>query len=313
MSRSKRGFTLIELLVVIAIIAILVSLLLPAVQQAREAARRGQCKNNLKQIGLALMNYESSFSTLPPRSILAGQDPVTGAPVPSFGWAVMILPQIDQQPLYDSINPGPNTMLQVLQNSTTLPFLQIGLPVFVCPTNSAGGLPLNRDRPFTITAGNTTFLSMSNYVGSNGNAGDTGVFVGPNPASGGSRIVRLKDIRDGLSNTFFVGERASDLNRLAGLWAGCTQALVSGSTPADVFSVQGTTLYRMQDGVSITSIPFPYQAYSSMHSGGAHFLLGDGSVRFVSQNIAWSPFGTTPIQTYNRLGDKADNLPVGEF
>jgi prepilin-type N-terminal cleavage/methylation domain-containing protein len=316
MSHRKRGFTLIELLVVIAIIAVLVALLLPAVQQAREAARRSQCKNNLKQIGLALHNYYDTSNCLPPRSILAGQSPANNnTPVPSFGWAVMILPQMDQSPLYNTINPGPNTMQQVLQNNPAL--LQTPLKAFVCPTDAGPGGALNTNRPFSIAASGsaTVNLSMSNYVGSNGNAGDTGVFVNPtqNPQTG-SAVVRFQQITDGLSNTFFVGERASTNNRFAGLWGGLTIATVGGTQPADAFSVQGTTLYRMQDGQSLTAGAFPTQAYSSLHTGGAHFLLGDGTVRFVSENIAWTKFGDAAgLATYNRLGDKADGLPVGEF
>jgi prepilin-type N-terminal cleavage/methylation domain-containing protein/prepilin-type processing-associated H-X9-DG protein len=310
MSKHKRGFTLIELLVVIAIIAVLVALLLPAVQQAREAARRAQCKNNLKQVGLALHNYEGSTGGLPPRSILAGSVPTTGAPFPSFGWMVMILPQIDQSPLYNAINPGTNTMQLVLQNTPGL--LQTSVPAFICPSDTNSSLPLNSNRPFTIKAGTTINLSQSNYVGSNGDTGDTGVFVGPTAAAGGSRAVRFQEITDGLSNTFFAGERASTNNRFAGLWGGVTTASVGGSTPANVEAVQGTTLYRMQDGVSITFIPFPSQAYSSLHAGGAQFLMGDGSVRFVSQNISWAPFNS-PLATYNRLGNRADGQPVGEF
>ncbi len=318
MSHRKRGFTLIELLVVIAIIAVLVALLLPAVQQAREAARRSQCKNNLKQIGLALHNYYDTAGCLPPRSILAGQSPANNnTPVPSFGWAVMILPQMDQAPLYNTINPGPNTMQQVLQNNPTL--LQTPLKAFVCPTDSGPGA-LNSNRPFTIAAsGSATInLSISNYVGSNGNAGDTGVFINPtqNPQTG-SAVVRFQQITDGLSNTFFVGERASTNNRFAGLWGGITIATVGGTQPADAFSVQGTTLYRMQDGLAIT-VPtnFPTQAYSSLHTGGAHFLLGDGTVRFVSENIqwvAWDANNKNNRGTYNKLGDIADGLVVGDF
>src|SRR5215471_15422897 len=99
------GFTLIELLVVIAIIAVLIALLLPAVQQAREAARRTQCKNNLKQIGLALHNYHDTFNTLMPLAF--GDGGVAGAVRPTWAWSVMMLPYIDQGPLYNSLNPGP--------------------------------------------------------------------------------------------------------------------------------------------------------------------------------------------------------------
>jgi prepilin-type N-terminal cleavage/methylation domain-containing protein len=314
MSIRRRGFTLIELLVVIAIIAVLVALLLPAVQQAREAARRSTCKNNLKQIGIALHNYNETAGCLPPRSILNGQT-TASQPFPSFGWMVMILPQMDQSPLFNAINAGPQNMQQVLQANPGL--LQTPLPAFVCPSDSGPSPPLNSNRPFTITGTTTINLSISNYVGANGNAGDTGVFVGPTSNALGSRVVRFAEITDGLSNTFFAGERASTNNRFAGLWGGCTTASVAGSTPADAFAIQATTLYRMQDGLAVT-VPtnFPNQAYSSLHAGGAQFLLGDGTVRFVSQNIQWVPWDSANANnrgTYNKLGDKADGLVLGEF
>src|SRR5207249_3282579 len=146
--------------------------------------------------------------------------------------------------------------------------LQTSLPGFVCPTDVGPSPPLNLNRPFTITGSTTISLSISNYVGSNGNAGDTGVFVSPSntppvPGSAGSRSIRFAEITDGLSNTFFVGERASTKNRFAGLWGGCTTATVGSTQPANAFALQATTLYRMQDGLAITvPVNFPEQAYS---------------------------------------------------
>ena len=129
--RHKTGFTLIELLVVIAIIAILIALLLPAVQQAREAARRTQCRNNLKQIGLALHNYHDNFNVITP---LAYGDGGINAQTsnPTWAWSTMILPYMDQAPLYNQLNPGPNTLRQVFEHGRAPSAAaddSVGLPV----------------------------------------------------------------------------------------------------------------------------------------------------------------------------------------
>src|SRR5579871_2814212 len=120
-AKRNRGFTLIELLVVVAIIAVLVSLLLPAVQQAREAARRTQCKNNMKQLGLALMNYESSYGVFPPEKI-------TFIATSAQSWTTMVLPFIDQQPLYDAYNFNAEW-----SDSSNVLVTQANLPGWVCP------------------------------------------------------------------------------------------------------------------------------------------------------------------------------------
>src|SRR5579872_386881 len=139
-SRSSRhhrrtGFTLIELLVVIAVIAVLIGLLLPAVQQAREAARRTQCKNNLKQIGLALLNYESSFRIFPP-GYIAGSAFIDGQTdtAPGWSWGAMILPQLDQEPLQSTIN-----FSLPVQAAANAPAIQVSLPAFVCPSDQLAG------------------------------------------------------------------------------------------------------------------------------------------------------------------------------
>jgi len=127
----QRGFTLIELLVVIAIIAVLVSLLLPAVQQAREAARRTQCRNHLKQLGLALHNYHSSQNVFPPGYVAGAAYPAT---TNGWGWCAQLLPQLDQGPLYDTIN-----FSLAVENSANLPVWSVTLPGLVCPSDQTGG------------------------------------------------------------------------------------------------------------------------------------------------------------------------------
>ena len=173
----RQGFTLIELLVVIAIIAVLVSLLLPAVQQAREAARRSQCKNNLKQIGLALHNYHDTHSTFPAGyyswvtnngsgPAWANIDPDTWDAAPGWGWGTMLLPFLDQAPLYNQLN-----LNRSCWDGVNAAGVITTLPVFLCPTASGGDDPfsiLGSDgNPLTI-AGQQPVFGRSHYVASHG-------------------------------------------------------------------------------------------------------------------------------------------------
>jgi prepilin-type N-terminal cleavage/methylation domain-containing protein len=281
--RTRPGFTLVELLVVIAIIATLMGLLLPAVQKIREAAARTTCKNNMHQITLALHTYHDTFREFP-----------LGANKNYFGWSVFILPFLEQDVLYKQIDPRNTTLENVLTTNPEL--LQTRLRVFICPSDD--NEDLNDNRPFTIN-GTTYIVAKSNYPGNGGNLGGTGIFST-------DRAIALKDVTDGTSFTFLVGERASTEGRFAAVWAGWdkngpgTQAL------------WGYTLYRMMDGYSGTSVPFPDQAFSSLHIRGCNFVLCDGSVRFISQTVDWTPFGQ-PLGTYNKLGDRKDGLPPGDF
>jgi prepilin-type N-terminal cleavage/methylation domain-containing protein/prepilin-type processing-associated H-X9-DG protein len=297
--RKPGGFTLIELLVVIAIIGVLIALLLPAVQKIRESANRTTCKNNLRQIGFALHNYHDVNLTFPLGTDGTGANTTTWKADPSYGWPVYILPYLEQTNVWNQMNPDVITFESVFQ--TNVPVLQTKLPVFICPSDQPFN-DLNVNRPFLQEVpGQTIYLSKSNYPGNGGNSGGSGIFYT-------NVKVNIEAIVDGTSNTFMVGERASSNGRFAALWGGMTGGLnepgVSGGE-----ALWGYTLYRIEDGYSQTSIPFPDQAFSSLHPGGCNFLFCDGSVHFITDTISWTPFGQ-PYGSYNKLGDKADGLTL---
>lgn len=326
MKKKQRGFTLIELLVVIAIIAILIALLLPAVQQAREAARRTQCKNNLKQIGLAMHNYHDVYKMFPRGGQFGVRNP-TGGPFNSdqWGWGAMILPQIDQAPLFAQLNVGATHFVDAVQVPATLDLLQTSIAGYRCPSD-AGGEILNVDRPIEISSTEEYEVGTSNYVGNYGNKAfynqEDGIFLP-------SKNIRIRDITDGTSNTILVGERAtgavSGTDRGgAAMWAGTRFRNFSSSGATDdgagligVTFVNLNTGFREQFGTTN-----PNQGFTSRHVGGAQFAMCDGSVRFVSENInssltiAAAPGGglaLTNLGTYQHLAGRDDGAVIGEF
>jgi prepilin-type N-terminal cleavage/methylation domain-containing protein/prepilin-type processing-associated H-X9-DG protein len=282
MKTSRRAFTLIELLVVIAIIAMLIALLLPAVQQAREAARRTQCRNNLKQIGLALHNYHDIFQTFPSgwigveRGMHSAHEGTSGA-----GWAAMILPQVDQSNLYNLFNPHLS-----IADPRNEAFRETTLSVFRCPSDPQPEFwdIEQEESPGTVLAR----LPTANYVGTFGtedlhdceNAPGTppvranGQCVGDGSLYHNSRV-RIRDYTDGASNTFIVGERMT--NEELGWYSTWV-----GMVP------QGKEAFQRVLG-SIDHVPNDpvahFDDFSSQHTGGAHFVFGDGSVSFVSESI----------------------------
>jgi prepilin-type N-terminal cleavage/methylation domain-containing protein/prepilin-type processing-associated H-X9-DG protein len=322
--RFRRAFTLIELLVVIAIIAVLIGLLLPAVQKVREAANRAKCTNNLKQIGVGLHNYHSTYGKFPwGWNGSEFQNTPNNKP---WAWSVFLLPYIEQENLYRRLNPTVNTLQQVFQND--LAALQVSIPTYLCPSDNATALPLNDNRPFTqMVPGQTLTIALSNYVCCTGNAGGTGVFHGATAQgllAGDSRPVAhsITEITDGTSNTFAVGERCTRLIRpaspnggqWAGVWAGFDGQQLG---PVSKDAVLGHTFWRMQDGSDLNGTwgNVPGTCFASTHPGGANFCLCDGSVRFVSETISYSDPNTsddpTKWGTYNKLGAMADGQVLG--
>lgn len=302
--RRRKAFTLIELLVVIAIIAILIALLLPAVQQAREAARRTQCKNNLKQIGLALHNYHDVSLSFPPGWIDQGAD---GNSV--WNWTAAILPQLEQRALYDQLNVGNSPPVDALADPVRVELMRQPLAAFRCPSDT--GPPLNND-PNRLNSGES--LAVSNYVG---NAGSNRLERFRPDADGlytQNINVRIRDVTDGTSNTFAVGERAWNLNGFA-LKAGVMfmnrTAFANQTNFGAVYS-----LGSGQTPINCTNDNICQRGFSSQHTGGGQFLLLDGSVRFVSENIDHDPdnSGVPNVDsTYERLCGIADGQVIGEY
>lgn len=275
LSRSviHRAFTLVELLVVIAIIGVLVGLLLPAVQAAREAARRMQCSNNFKQLGLAVHNYESANGRLP-----SGWVSKTPSGDPGWGWSAALLPFMEGSTIYNQID----SRLPIAHASHSS-LLTVSLPTFICPSD-----PLNKIFQISEDPGaghthsgpvniddeaNKLFpIAKSNYVGMFGTFElEDAPFAGDGTFFGNSRV-KFRDIRDGLSNTLIVGERDG---RLGGsVWHGFISA---ANEPA-----------ARVVGVADHAPNHPgghFEDFRSYHTGGVNFLRADGSVRMYSQTM----------------------------
>ncbi|MBW3538642.1 MAG: DUF1559 domain-containing protein [Planctomycetes bacterium] len=315
----RRGFTVIELLAVVSVIAVLTALILPAVQQAREAARRTQCRNHLKQIAVALYAYHDRSRQFPVNSgngLVPGQRPWQTGHHRKGTPLVGLLPLLDQKPFYDRLDFGGDVVGQIIADEA---LRRTAFPVFLCPSDqNAGGVPA--DRAMTNYAPSIGAQAMRSRNGDCDQWVPFGNPFGNGPASfGGStdprRIsgvfarhswaARFDQIRDGASQTIAFGE----------VRAGCNQRIHNGGwyEPATMFFA--------------TTIPINYpsctreppaaagcfswealdaaQGFKSAHAGGAHFLLCDGAVRFISENISY--------HVYQKLGDRRDGQVIRDF
>jgi len=326
MPKRRPGFTLIELLVVIAIIAILIALLLPAVQQAREAARRTQCKNNLKQIGLALHNYEGTYGILP--HALWGGGPGQPNQDNGFGWMVSILPFVEQSALFQLINPQaqpgifiPAILAQHYPGQTMIPGGRTIVPGYLCPSSA---MPQILPATFAIpgspgggavparTASAVGYATSSYKAAGGSNSGDFGM-MHKNGEGGG---VRFRDVTDGLSNTIMVGESTYCSSNVSAasratvpptefrdwpIWIG------SGGQSDESVRINGRFNSPINARTSFNRMALAVNDDNafSYHVGGAQFCLGDGSVRFISENV--------DTRTYDWLHDKRDGQVLGEF
>ncbi len=329
--RSRFAFTLVELLVVIAIIGILIALLLPAVQAAREAARRSQCQNHLKQIALALHNYHDSNDRFPPGHDYDPNRPAsaTGRMHPEmWGWAAYILPQMEYGGLYDQLDVKNRSLSQVLAAGPVVAALvQTPLPTFFCPTDPGGdqgARVAHQSRAWTsgpgVTAGGLTNFrpGASAYVANQGchDLDQNRIPNFPGPFYSRSRVA-ISDILDGTSNTVLVGER--DLSGCrGGIWAGVNNADQSDLT--GIFQVlgNGDRNVKLNSPANVTSTDGCARGFASLHVGGAQVALCDGSVRFVSENIPFISARTIPPPNagsgiYQRLLTIKDGQPLGQY
>jgi prepilin-type N-terminal cleavage/methylation domain-containing protein/prepilin-type processing-associated H-X9-DG protein len=272
--RRAAGFTLIELLVVIAIIAVLIGLLLPAVQKVRAAANRAKCQNNLKQIVLALHNFHDVRGNLPPAASGSGD---------KWGWGTTILPYIEQDALYRQLNPP-----DPYDNTPSMPAadgtngLQTRIPTYLCPSDPAD----NNPNPDFHNYGKSNYVAM----------------VGVMDAAGSGRDrTKLGNIPDGSSNTFLVGERDSK-KLLGAIWPGRTTQTGAANAAAAIWRPNtpwptpssrpgccaGDTTDNMPGEIPGRD-PCLRLGISSGHPGGVNFGFCDGSVRFISDNLETSP------------------------
>lgn len=333
--RHRVGFTLVELLVVIAIIGILIALLLPAVQAAREAARRSQCTNNLKQLGLGLHNYHDTFKTFPSGWINVSAD------ANAWGWTAFILPFVEQQALHDQIKPGPvqhEILSASLLSGTSLGILSQPVAAFRCPSDVGPDQNTVRDAyPYSAGA-DTGRPATNNYVAASASWQiDSNATNAPNCNGSknqrdgifraGNDTKRLRDITDGTSNVIALGERRWQVKMDNGANYNVGAANMFGVRRPNNDNQRAD---QVACGCPIININHNAAGgnkrwgFSSVHPGGAVFALADGSVRFISETIQFDagPDGTACADdltlcdvdtTWERLIACQDGNPVGDF
>jgi len=317
---AQKGFTLIELMVVIAIIAVLIALLLPAVQQAREAARRSECKNKLKQLGLALHNYHDTYRRFPYSSSGYAGNGLTVIGV-SHTWSEFILPYIDQAPLFNQLdfNASNSSTSGSPSNSSLLSGKRFAFQA--CPSNPYIDSIKTRFNGSWQTIGSQQGMCYAPCAGPQGNDqtpnnydcpsspsfcdyGSTSTaykgWSSPSPADcpgmfGGRNVYSstIRDVTDGLTNTIMLGEIRPDLTQYHGMFS---------------TNFQGTFTWLKLNSPSTNFAADDWKKNAGMgsyHTGGAHVLRADGSITFLSENIDFN--------TFNYLGAKADGKVIGEY
>ncbi|HSG70227.1 MAG TPA: DUF1559 domain-containing protein [Planctomycetaceae bacterium] len=277
-TRQRTAFTLIELLTVLSIVAVLSALMLPGIVQSQDAARANACKNNLKQMGLAMHNYHDVYNTFPPGWVAKDQKAESG---PWIGWQTSILPFVEQAALYEQINFED-------YSKTDDKIWKTSLEIYRCPSDPMVDLNPIRGK-----------LATSSY---SGNAGSQRLPGSVDPLKTHNGIFwwnsncGLRNIVDGTSNTFLAGERC--ITSGGGIWMGLTKNRNENDALSDCS-------HHSQLNKSITS-------FSSMHPGVVQFVLCDGSVRSVSEDIDSSEDEKQP-GTFQKLAQKDDGFPVGDF
>jgi prepilin-type N-terminal cleavage/methylation domain-containing protein/prepilin-type processing-associated H-X9-DG protein len=293
MKAVRAGFTLVELLVVIAIIGILIALLLPAVQAAREAARRSQCTNNLKQLALAAHNHHDTEGIFPTMYYYVAVPAHTNG---DWGSLVKLMPFVEQTALFDQLSPG-NYLGDIPPvNGLT----QTVVPAYICPSDSTGSTP----NAYAKSYGKSNYL-INQHMAT--------IFRSDNGKLTTDIRVTMASVTDGTSNTILYGERDMWHNAAGGVWIG----RVAGRTDA-------ITVGRGDIPMN-TKYPNPSSdpncnrhTWSSLHPGGCNFALADGSVRFINENIpshlGYTQSCGTPINTanfvYQNLHRRNDGNPV---
>ncbi len=297
-TRHRSAFTLIELLVVIAIIAILIGLLLPAVQKVREAAARMKCQNHMKQIGLALHNYHNAYTMLPPGGVSKISAPAQPTSEAGVAFHVLILPYIEQTALLAKFDVTKGYRVAINYQLSAL-----RVAIFTCPSSSMEKTSIASERVATDPAGGpgTTLTDdpwTTHYYGNAGPKGGSYQVDTPTAAGTGNgglalqgtlyrdSTTRFTDITDGLSNTLLLGEISSNANSLGyrTYIRGCNSStgLACGSTRNVTFPINSTP-YNGATGFNDIS-------FASQHTGGANFVMSDGSVRFIPNSVDFTVF-----------------------
>ncbi|MFO0822521.1 MAG: DUF1559 domain-containing protein [Gemmataceae bacterium] len=270
----RTGFTLIELLVVIAIIAVLIGLLLPAVQKVREAAARSKCANNLKQIGLALHNYENANGRFPPGYRDTRPD---NQPGPGWGWHVFLLPFAEQAGLHAQIDPDHTLFGNGSDTTVPTPQTITPLAVFRCPTDPGPPTNANFDGHATASYRGVGWSRPQTAPG------PKGLMItnidNPNGVLYRNSRTQIADVTDGLSNTLFVAEVYLDERR--GTWGG----IWAGANRKDQYGLWiGGCFWAIDEGPFRLNGPDKW-SFGSNHPGVVGVLLGDGSVRFMRDSV----------------------------